>query len=181
MTVRPIRIFGDPGLRMVTETVTSFDRELAALVADMTETMYAAPGVGLAANQVGVGLRVFVYDVGDGPSHIVNPVLETSEPLYDEDEGCLSVPGLSFPTVRSEHATVTGADLHGEPVAFSGSGLLARCFQHEVGHLQGRLYLDELQGPTAREAKRAVRTSEWFTASPAMTQLTEDQFRTWYS
>ena len=172
MTVRPIRVVGDPVLHTPTKPVTEFGAPLKSLVADMFATMAAAEGVGLAANQIGVDLRLFVYDCRDehGPRHrgvVVNPELETSglpETMPDPDddwEGCLSVPGESFPTGRAEWARVTGVDADGAPVVVEGTGLLARCLQHETDHLDGILYLDRLVGRYSREAKRMLRARGW--------------------
>lgn len=172
MTVRPIVIVGDPVLHNPTRRVEQVDDEIRALVDDMFETMAAAQGVGLAANQIGVDLRIFVYDCPDdeGTWHkgvVINPELETGEipegmPDPDDDwEGCLSVPGESFPTGRAGWAKVTGTDLDGQPVEVSGSGFFARCLQHETDHLDGYLYLDRLVGRHKRESKRAVRARGW--------------------
>jgi peptide deformylase len=179
MAVVPIRIVGDPVLHTPTEPVPvaadgSLPADLPELIATLYETMDAAHGVGLAANQIGVGLRVFVYDCADdrGTTErrrgvVVNPVLETSEipetmpdPTLD-DEGCLSVPGESFPTGRAKWARVTGLDADGTPVTIEGNGLFARMLQHETGHLDGFLYLDRLIGRYARSAKRAVKANGW--------------------
>ncbi len=172
MAIRPIVIVGDPVLHNPTRPVEEFGEELKALVEDMFETMAAAPGVGLAANQIGVDLRVFVYDCPDdeGVRHrgvVVNPVLETSErpetmPDPEDDlEGCLSVPGESFPTGRASWAKVTGQDLSGEPVTIEGTGYFARCLQHETDHLDGLVYLNRLVGRHAREAKRMLKRNDW--------------------
>lgn len=175
MTIREIRQVGDPVLRTPTEPVRDFDRQLHKLIDDMFDTMYDAPGVGLAANQIGVGLRVFVYDCGPaeegGPDQIgivCNPVLtelgglpaadpdRLGPPDWADEEGCLSVKGLHFVTPRWSTATVAGVDAHGEPVTVTGSGLLARCLQHETDHLDGRLYLDRLVGEHKAQARRAL-------------------------
>lgn len=179
MAVVPIRIVGDPVLHTPTQPVPvgddgSLPADLGKLIADMYDTMDAAHGVGLAANQIGVGLRVFVYDCADDRGLterrrgvVVNPVLETSEipetmPDPDtDDEGCLSVPGESFPTGRASWARVTGLDADGNPVSIEGHGLFARMLQHETGHLDGFLYLDRLIGRYARSAKRAVKSHNW--------------------
>ncbi|MEZ0051035.1 peptide deformylase [Mycobacterium sp. MAA66] len=179
MAVRPIRIVGDPVLHTATSPVPvgadgSLPADLAELIADMYETMDAANGVGLAANQIGVGLRVFVYDCADERGEttrrrgvVVNPVLETSEipetmpDPENDDEGCLSVPGESFPTGRATWARVTGLDADGQPVELEGNGLFARMLQHETGHLDGFLYLDRLIGRNARSAKRTVKSNKW--------------------
>ena len=168
MAVVPIRIVGDPVLHTATSPVPvgddgSLPADLADLIADLYDTMDAANGVGLAANQIGVSARVFVYDCADerGQSTrrrgvVVNPVLETSEVPEtmpdpdDDDEGCLSVPGESFPTGRADWARVTGLDADGTPITLEGTGLFARMLQHETGHLDGFLYLDRLVGRHAR-------------------------------
>ena len=179
MAVAPIRIVGDPVLHTPTTPVPvaadgSLPTELSELIASMYETMDAAHGVGLAANQIGHGVRVFVYDCADDRGMerrrrgvVVNPVLETSEvpetmPDPDtNDEGCLSVPGESFPTGRANWARVTGLDAEGTPLTIEGTGLFARMLQHETGHLDGFLYLDRLVGRHARSAKRAVKANGW--------------------
>jgi len=172
MTVHPIRIVGDPVLHTPTKLVTEFGPALHALVNDMFDTMAAADGVGLAANQIGIDLRLFVYDCQDehGVQHrgvLVNPVLDITgrpETMPDPDndwEGCLSVPGESFPTGRATWARVTGSDTGGAPIMVEGTGLLARCLQHETDHLDGILYLDRLVGRYAREAKKMLRTQGW--------------------
>ncbi len=174
VTVRAIRIVGDPVLATSTRPVEVFDEVLRSLVADLFDTMAAAEGVGLAANQVGVDLRVFVFDCPDpdaGEEHrrgvVVNPHLETSEvpetmPDPDHDwEGCLSVPGESFPTGRADWARVSGQDLDGRPTQITGRGFLARCLQHETDHLEGVLYLDRLVGRHRRAAHRALREHRW--------------------
>jgi len=172
VAVRPIRIVGDPVLSTPTRRVREVDDELRTLVADMFDTMAAAHGVGLAANQVGVDLRVFVYDCPDEEGRrargvVVNPVIETSarpegmpDP-EDDDEGCLSVPAEQFPTGRAEWARVTGTDLDGAPVVVEGTGFLARCLQHETDHLDGLLYLDRLVGRNQRAARKAVKRNGW--------------------
>ncbi len=176
MAILPIRIVGDPVLHTPTDTVTDSPAELADLIADMYDTLAAANGVGLAANQVGVPKRLFIYDCPDeGPDgkmirrtgEVVNPVLETStvpETMPDpddDDEGCLSVPGEQFPTGRAEWARVTGTDAKGEPVDIEGKGFFARMLQHEVGHLDGFLYVDVLVGRNARAAKKAIKRAGW--------------------
>ncbi|WP_099023123.1 peptide deformylase [Mycolicibacterium palauense] len=179
MAVRPIVIVGDPVLHNPTQPVAVNDdgtlpADVVELIDDMFETMDAAYGVGLAANQIGVPLRVFVYDCADEKGMttrhrgvVVNPVLETSdvpETMPDpdnDDEGCLSVPGESFPTGRAGWARVTGLDGEGKPVTLEGHDLFARMLQHETGHLDGFLYLDRLIGRHARAAKRAVKSHGW--------------------
>ena len=180
MAVVPIRIVGDPVLHTPTQPVEvgpdgSLPDNIPGLITDLYETMDAAYGVGLAANQIGVPLRVFVFDCADerGKSErrrgvVINPVLETSEipetmpdPDDDDDEGCLSVPGESFPTGRATWARVTGLDTDGTPITLEGEGLFARMLQHETGHLDGFLYLDRLIGRHARAGKRAVKKNGW--------------------
>ena len=173
MAVRPIRIIGDPVLHTPTRPVETVDDELKVLVADMFDTMEAAHGVGLAANQVGVSLRVFVYDCPDEQTGtrargvVVNPVIESTErpetmPDPDDDEeGCLSVPGEQFPTGRADWARVTGTDLDGEPVEVTGRGFLARCLQHETDHLDGVIYIDRLVGRNQRAARKALKRRGW--------------------
>ncbi|MFV0534657.1 MAG: peptide deformylase [Cumulibacter sp.] len=172
MTVKPIVITDDPVLHNPTRRVEHVDDEIRTLVADMFDTMAAAHGVGLAANQVGVDLRIFVYDCPDdsGVVHrgvVINPELQTGllpEGMPDEDddwEGCLSVPGEAFPTGRSDWAKVTGTDLDGTAIEIEGTGFFARCLQHETDHLDGYLYLDRLVGRYKRESKRAVRARGW--------------------
>lgn len=172
MTVHPIRIAGDPVLHNPTRKVEVFDDALRTLTEDMFETLAAANGVGLAANQIGVDLRVFVYDCPDDSGTrrrglLVNPVLETSErpetmPDPEDDlEGCLSVPGESFPTGRAHWAKVTGHDVDGSPIEVEGTGYLARCLQHETDHLDGLLYLSRLVGRYAKDSKRALKHHGW--------------------
>jgi len=172
MTVRPIVIVGDPVLTTPTTPVTEYDDSLKTLVEDMFDTMAAANGVGLAANQIGVDLRVFVYDCPDDEGNryrgvVANPVLETSAvpegmPDPEDDfEGCLSVPGESFPTGRAAWAKVTGTDLEGAAIEVEGTGFFARCLQHETDHLDGLLYLSRLVGRNARDAKRMLKANRW--------------------
>lgn len=179
MAVRPIRIVGDPVLHTATEPVPvaedgSLPPDIADLIQDLYDTMDAAYGVGLAANQIGVSKRVFVYDCAETRGRgahrrgvIINPVLETSEvpdtmPDPDNDEeGCLSVPGEQFPTGRAKWARVTGFDADGTPITLEGTDLFARMLQHETGHLDGFLYLDRLVGRHARAAKRAIKSHGW--------------------
>lgn len=172
MAVHPIRIVGDPVLHHPTRPVENFDESLRTLVDDMFATLAAANGVGLAANQIGVDLRVFVYDCPDEEGTyqrgvVVNPRLESSEipegmpDPEDDDEGCLSVPGEIHPTGRADWAKVTGSDVDGNPVELEGTGFLARCLQHETDHLDGYLYLDRLVGRNARAAKKQVKRNGW--------------------
>lgn len=157
MSTFPIRVFGDPVLRQPCAEITELDGSLASLAEDMLETMYAAPGVGLAANQVGIQRRIFVYDIGDGPQTVINPaIVETSEE-WEYDEGCLSVPGLYFPIVRPRRVTLTGLNLEGKEFTRTGEDLLGRVFLHETDHLDGCLLIDRLDSDTRKEAMRALR------------------------
>ena len=160
-SVRPITMHGTPVLHERCAEVTVFDDELVTLVKDMYASMYAANGVGLAANQVGVGLRVFVVDCPNGEdervvAHVVNPELEyVGERVLDDDlEGCLSVPGPSSSVARPNYAVVRGVDVHQNPVEIIGNGLLARCLQHETDHLDGTVYVDRI---SAKERKRVLK------------------------
>jgi peptide deformylase len=158
VTVRPIREIGDPVLRTPCDPIRVFDKDLAALVRDLEETVDNPGRAGLAANQIGVGLRVFSYNVDGVIGHLVNPVItERSDEVQDGDEGCLSIPGLYAPTARAMHCAAEGFDLRGEPLRIEGSGLLARCLQHEVDHLDGKLFVDRLTGETRKQVLRALR------------------------
>jgi peptide deformylase len=163
VAVQPIRLFGDPVLTTRAEEVTTFDKELRNLVRDLAETMLDAPGVGLAAPQIGVSLRVFTYHVDDEQAgHLVNPVISVvGDEDQDGDEGCLSLPGLTFPTVRKLNVVATGMNVHGEPISVEGTELLARCVQHEVDHLDGILFIDRLDTEQRKAAMRAIREAEW--------------------
>jgi peptide deformylase len=158
VTIRPIREVGDPVLRTPADEVKNFDRELAGLIRDLLETVDHPGRAGLAAPQIGVGLRAFSYNIDGEIGHLVNPrIVELSEETQDGDEGCLSVPGIWAPTVRAMHAVVEGFDVHGKPLTLEGSGLMARCLQHEVDHLDGKLFLDRLTGEARKSALRALR------------------------
>jgi peptide deformylase len=159
--VQPIRLFGDPVLRTPADPVRDFDKELRGLVKDLTETMLDAPGVGLAAPQIGVGLRVFTYYVDDELGHLVNPSLDLSDEEQEGEEGCLSFPGLAYPTKRAFGVVAKGWNMHGDPVTVEGTDLLARCVQHETDHLDGVLFIDRLDRETRKLALREIRDSEW--------------------
>lgn len=162
MSVQAIRLLGDPILRSPAEPVRDFDAALRALVADLMDTLLGEPGrAGVAAPQVGVGLRVFGYAAGGRTGHLVNPWLTLSPETQDGDEGCLSLPGLAFPTPRAARVTAHGFDQYGRPVLIEAAGFLARALQHETDHLDGRLYVDTLTGETRRQALRAVRSAPW--------------------
>jgi peptide deformylase len=176
MSMRPIVRFGDPVLVTRTTPVTKFDQHTEALVRDLLDTVDAPGRAGLAATQIGVGLRVFSYNVEDRVGYVINPeIAELSEETQDGEEGCLSVPRLWYPTRRAERAVVTGVDLRNEPVTVEGTGLMARCLQHETDHLDGTLYIDRLDADTRRRALRDIRRSDWFmpaeSPEPAGVQL----------
>ena len=168
MPLQPIRLFGDPVLRTPAEPVTTFDKELRTLVADLTDTMMDAPGVGLAAPQIGVSLRVFTYWVDDVVGHLINPSLDLSDEEQDGEEGCLSLPGLTYDTKRAMGVVAKGMNEYGEPVVVEGSELLARCVQHETDHLDGILFIDRLDPVTRKLAMKEIREAEWF-GQPAPT------------
>ena len=166
MSVTPIRLFGDPVLRTPAEPVVDFDAELRRLVADLTDTMLDAGGAGLAAPQLGVGLRVFTYCVDGVVGHLVNPDLSRGEEEETGPEGCLSFPGLRFDTPRAVHVVAHGWNVFGEPVTVEGSHLLARAVQHETDHLDGILFVDRLDADQRREAMRLVREADWGASPP---------------
>ena len=166
MSIKDIRLFGDPVLRTAAAEVTDFDKQLRVLVKDLEDTMLDAPGAGLAAPQIGVGLRVFTYWVDGVLGHLVNPVLDLSDDEQDGPEGCLSIPGLAFDTRRALSVVAKGQNMWGEPVVLEGTQLLARCVQHETDHLDGILFLDRLDPEARREAMRAIRAAEWFAEDP---------------
>lgn len=172
MSIRPIVVYGEPVLHQRAQTVETFDDDLRSLIADMRETLAASNGVGLAAPQIGIGLRIFLYDAPDDEGvqrsgTVVNPTLVTSKvpgtrPDPDEDaEGCLSVPGLNYPIARADWAKVTGVDEFGEPVEVEARGWFARVMQHEYDHLLGKLYVDRLDDRWARKWKKAQKTLGW--------------------
>ncbi len=161
MAIQPIRLFGDPVLRTPAQPVTDFDKELRQLVKDLEETMMDAPGAGLAAPQIGVGLRVFTYYVDGVLGHLVNPSLDLSEEEQDGEEGCLSFPGLLYDTKRAFGVVAKGFDMHGEPVVIEGTELLARAIQHETDHLDGVLFIDRLDKAQRKLALKAIREAEW--------------------
>ena len=165
MAVQPIRLFGDPVLRTPAAPVVDFDAELRTLVRDLTDTMLEAPGAGLAAPQLGVGLRVFTWYVDGELGHLVNPdVRPVGEETEEGPEGCLSIPGYRWDCRRHLHVVASGWNMHGDPVRVEGSELLARAIQHETDHLDGVLFVERLDAGTRRRAMRAIRESEWFTS-----------------
>lgn len=152
-----IRLIGDPVLRQRAAEVTDLNGALARLAEDMVTTMYEAPGLGLAAPQVGVQKRLFVYDVGDGPQAIVNPEIREARGEWAYDEGCLSIPGMSFELVRPKEVHLVGYDLDGNELSIEADEVLARCFQHELDHLDGVLFIDYLSPLRKRMLKRRLR------------------------
>jgi peptide deformylase len=161
-----IRIVGDPVLAKRAEEVDDIDAALVALTGEMLTTMYDAPGLGLAAPQVGVSRRFFVYDVGEGPAVLVNPEITDTDGEWAYAEGCLSIPELTFEVVRPKQVHVTGRDLDGNEVSIEADELLARLFQHELDHLDGVLFLEHLDDDQSKEAKRFVRDLRMRAARP---------------
>ncbi len=168
MSVTPIRLFGDPVLRTPADPVRDFDAELRRLVRDLTDTMLDAGGAGLAAPQLGVGLRVFTYHVDGVIGHLVNPDLSLGEDEETGPEGCLSFPGLRFDTPRRVQGVARGWDEHGEPQTIEGTALLARAIQHETDHLDGVLFIDRLDREARREAMRVIRETSWGVGEPVV-------------
>ena len=167
MTVREVRLYGDPVLTTRAEEITEFGPSLERLAQDMLETMEAAGGVGLAANQIGVTKRIFVFDC----SHyqhglrgaVINPVWEAvGQDMQLGAEGCLSIPGISQPTERFSTVRLRGFDSHGRPISMLASGLMARCIQHETDHLDGILFLQRLSDELRKDSMKTIRQSEWF-------------------
>jgi peptide deformylase len=158
MAIRDIRIVGDPVLRTPCDEITTFDKRVRQLVKDLVEGVDMEGRAGLAANQIGVSLRAFSWNIDDEVGYVLNPrIVELGEATQDGDEGCLSVPGLWFPCRRADFARVVGVDVDGHEVMVEGTGLMARCLQHEVDHLDGHLYLDRLDRAVRKKAMQAVR------------------------
>jgi peptide deformylase len=162
LAIQPIRLFGDPVLRKPAVEVVDFDKELRTLISDLTDTMLAAPGAGLAAPQIGVGLRAFTWYVDGELGHLINPVLDLSEETQFGPEGCLSLPELTYDCRRAMSVVARGFDMHGEPVTIEGSELLARAIQHETDHLDGVLFIDRLDTEARKAAMKEIRESDWF-------------------
>ena len=154
-----IRIVGDPVLRQRANDVTDIDGKLAAIAEGMTGALYEANGLAVAAPQVGVLKRMFVYDLheGEGPQVVINPVITESDGEWSYEEGCLSVPGLWWEIVRPKEVHLVGVDLEGNEVSIEADEFEARVFQHEIDHLDGVLLIDRLDEDQRKEAKRAVR------------------------
>jgi peptide deformylase len=166
MTERQIRLFGDPVLRSKADpiAVTRGDARTKALVDDLIDTVTPPGRAGVAAPQIGVGLRAFSYNIDGDIGYVLNPVLEVSGEPELVDEGCLSVPGFYFPRMRYPFARVMGVDAAGREIVVEGEGLMAQALQHETDHLEGKLYLEGLEPDIKREAMRAVRAADWFRA-----------------
>lgn len=163
MTVRAIRLFGDPVLRAVSEPIEEIDDGVRALVQDLVDTVELPGRAGVAAPQIGVGLRAFSYNIDGDIGYVLNPVLvEVRGEPEPVGEGCLSVPGLWHDALRHPWARVEGIDVDGEPIVLEGEGLLAQALQHETDHLDGKLYLSRLDPETRKRAMREVRESTWF-------------------
>ncbi|WP_127818596.1 peptide deformylase [Microbacterium sp. CPCC 204701] len=163
MAVRPIRLFGDPVLKSVSAPIGDIDDGVRALVRDLLDTVELPGRAGVAAPQIGVGLRAFSYNIDGAIGYVLNPVLvEVSGDPEPIGEGCLSVPGLWHDAVRYPWAKVVGQDLDGSEVVLEGEGLLAQALQHETDHLDGTLYLDRLTPEERRVAMREIRESDWF-------------------
>ena len=163
MAERTIRLFGDPVLRSACDPIRIGDPRAAQLIDDLLETVQLPGRAGLAANQIGVGLRAFSYNIDEVVGYVINPVLaEVRGEAELVDEGCLSVPGFYFPRLRHPWARVTGVDLDGNPVEVQGEGLMAQALQHETDHLDGHLYIEELEPATKKEAMRLIRLAPWY-------------------
>ena len=172
MTIHPITITGEPVLHTRAEPVTEFDGQLRTLVEDMYATQEAAHGVGLAAPQIGIGLRIYTWSMANDDGvptlgHVINPFVRAAKPAVgepdrdNESEGCRSVPGYSFPLRRGESAEVSGYDWDGNEISFSATGWFARCMQHEYDHLNGFLYVDRLNEKWKKKARKAVKAEGW--------------------
>ena len=162
MTIRPVRLFGDPILRTAADPVIDFDKQLRTLVKDLTQTLDDAQGAGLAAPQIGVGLRVFAYAVRGERGHLVNPVLDfPDEEDQEGEEGCLSFPGIYYDVKRRLNTVARGFTDRGDPVQVVGTEVLARCLQHEADHLDGVLFIDRMDQATRKQAMKEIRAANW--------------------
>ena len=157
MAAYDIRVIGDPVLRQKAKDVTDIDGALVQVVEDMLETMYEAPGIGLAAPQVGINKRLFVWDIGMGPNAMVNPEIVESDGEWVFEEGCLSVPGLSWEIVRPKQIRIVGRDLDGNEIEYEADELEARMFQHEMDHIDGTLLIERLDDDTRKAALKTLR------------------------
>ena len=179
MTIRPIRLFGDPILRTAADPVTDFDKQLRNLVKDLTETLRDAGGAGLAAPQIGVGLRVFAYNVDGERGYLVNPSLEFPDDAeQDGDEGCLSFPGIYYDVKRRQNTIARGLTDRGDQVQLVGTDFMARCLQHETDHLDGILFIDRMDTATRKAAMKAVREAEWSGAPAPVVKVSPHRIAT---
>ncbi|WP_199035282.1 peptide deformylase [Glycomyces salinus] len=180
MSIQPVRLYGDPVLRTRCAEVTEFDSALRALIADMHETLDDQQGAAIAAPQIGVGLRLFVYDLEGRRGHLVNPVVELPDEELQEGEleGCLSLPGgMYYPTTRRMRAVARGVDQHGNPTELPGEGFFARMIQHETDHLDGRLYIDRLDPAQRAEMLADLEKQDWYTAGRTSVHTEQQQSR----
>lgn len=176
MAVHPIRLFADPVLRTRTDLVTTFDGRLARTVEDLMDTVRHEEGAGLAAPQIGLSVRVFVYTCGGKSGHLVNPQWEPiGQEMTHVNEGCLSIPGVSKPAERYAEVIARGVNMHGQPVSFEADGILARAIQHETDHLDGVLFLQRLSTDHRRSAMAEIRTSDWFGSAAISGSVIYDQ------
>jgi peptide deformylase len=182
MPVLPVRLFGDPVLTTPADQVTTFDAELRRLVRNLDQTLSDQRGSGLAAPQVGVGLRVFVFRGEDVAGHLVNPVLDfPDEAEQDGPEGCLSIPGLYFDTKRRLNVVAKGFTASGDPVQVVGAGELARCLQHETDHLDGILFIDRMDRQRRKAAMRAIREADWNGVAPPAIKISPHRMTNGYT
>jgi peptide deformylase len=179
MTIRPIRLFGDPILRTAADPVTDYDKQVRNLVKDLTETLRDAGGAGLAAPQIGVGLRVFAYNVDGQRGYLVNPTLEfPDDEEQDGEEGCLSFPGIYYDVKRRQNTIARGFTDRGDQVQLVGTDFMARCLQHETDHLDGILFIDRMDTVTRKAAMKAIREAEWSGAQPPMVRVSPHRITT---
>ena len=179
MTIRPIRLFGDPILRTAADPVADYDKQLRNLVKDLTETLRDAGGAGLAAPQIGIGLRVFAYNVDGQRGYLVNPTLEfPDDEEQDGDEGCLSFPGIYYDVKRRQNTIALGFTDRGDQVQLVGTDFMARCLQHETDHLDGILFIDRMDTATRKAAMKAIREAEWSGAPPPMVKVSPHRITT---
>ena len=176
-----IRLIGDPVLRQRASDVSDIDGRLARLAEDMLTTMYDAPGLGLAAPQVGVEKRLFVYDIGEGPQVVVNPQVVETRGEWVYDEGCLSIPGLAFELLRPKEVHLKGYDLAGNELSIEADELLARCFLHEMDHLDGVLFIERLEDDDRKAAMKIIREQKLTEADLAAADVGADPKRTGFS
>ena len=166
-----IRLIGDPVLRERATEIADVDGKLVQLAEDMLTTMYEAPGLGLAAPQVGVQKRLFVYDIGEGPQVVVNPTIRETRGEWGYDEGCLSIPGMSFELIRPKEVHLVGYDLEGNELSIEADEILARAFQHELDHLDGVLFIERLSDDDRKAAMKLIREQRLTAADLAAAEV----------